>query len=43
MPIRVRLALTFRPDLVQRALAIVVRRLQGIHPARSAVPAARCE
>ncbi len=29
MPIRARLALTFRPDLVQRALAIVVRRLQA--------------
>jgi hypothetical protein len=31
MPIRVRLALTFRPDLVQRALAIVVRRLQAYY------------
>jgi hypothetical protein len=31
MPMRVRLALTFRPDLVQRALAIVVRRLQAYY------------
>ena len=31
MPMRVRLALTFRPDLIQRALAIVVRRLQAYY------------
>jgi hypothetical protein len=35
MPIRVRLAETFRPDLVQRALAIVVRRLQAYHPKKT--------
>jgi len=35
MPMRVRLALTFRPDLVRRALAVVVRRLQAFYLRRT--------